>query len=291
MKSILFLFFLVFAAATVQGQDIIVRITGDTVHVKVHHSNDDFIYYQSSQTRRGQLDVISRLEVSSILYNFEAAPADLKKAKNQLDRGYDIFEGWFLYGGYYLPIVYNGSDDFIDYYKKLQFGSGFRGGFQIFLNQNMGIGALYSQSNYRNSADIQVIQTGQTGKIQNDILLKYAGAIFVYRIDFQNVQSSFEIFAGAGYTWYSDNAKLIDSYVIRGGGFTGNVSAAFNISIGQGIYIPVKLAVDGINVTNLRIDLEDESTDISQQLKASIANTKKEDVSRISATIGLLISF
>lgn len=291
MRSILFLLFLIFGAAAVQGQDIIVRITGDTLHVKVDHANDGFIYYQSSQTRRGQIDVISRMEVSSVLYNFETAPADLTKVKKRLDRGYDIFEGWFLYGGYYLPIIYKGSDQFRDYYQKLQFGAGFRGGLQFFLNENIGIGATYSQSHYRNSTAIQNIITGQTGKLQNDMLLQYTGASIVFRIDLQNVQSKVEIFAGIGYTWYSDNAKQIESYVLRGNGFTGNISAAYNISIGQSIYIPIKLAVDGINVHNLRIDLKDESTDIAKQLHVIVDNTEKEDVTRISASIGLLFSF
>lgn len=291
MRSILFLLFLIVGIGSVQGQDIIVRITGDTLHVKIDHANDGFIYYQGSQTRRGQIDVISRIEVSSVLYNFEPAPADLKRVKKRLDRGYDIFEGWFLYGGYYLPIAYTGSDQFRDYYQKLQFGKGFRVGLQFFLNSNIGIGATYSQSNYRNSTDVQNILTGQIGKLQNDMLLKYTGASIIYRIDLQHIQSKVEIFAGIGYTWYSDNAKQIESYILSGEGFTGNISAAFNISIGQGIYIPIKLAVDGLNVQNIRIDLKDESTDIAKQLQLIIDNTEKEDVTRISVSAGLLFSF
>lgn len=291
MRSSLFLLYIFFFAGIVQGQDIIVRITGDTLHVKVDHANDGFIYYQSNQTRRGQTDVISRMEVSSVLYNFEQAPANLKKAQKRWDRGYDIFEGWFLYGGYYLPITYNGSDEFRDYYQKLQFGNGFRGGIQFFLNENIGIAASYSLSHYRNSVDVQNKLTGQTGKLQNDMLLRYAGANFVYRIDLKEAQSKVEIFIGVGYTWFSDHASQIESYVLTGQGFTGNIAAAYNISIGQGIYIPIKVAVDGFSVRNLSIDLNDKSTDIAKQLQSFVDNTEKEDVTRLSASIGLLFSF
>lgn len=291
MRYILFLLFLFSGLYSVKGQDIIVRITGDTLHVKVDHANDDFLYYQSTNTKKGEIDVISRLEVSSVLYNFETAPADLRKVRRRLDRGYDIIEGWFLYGGYFLPITYTGSDQFRDYYQKLQFGSGFRGGLQFFVNKDIGVGASYSQSRYRNSTDVQNIITGQVGKLQNDILLKYTGAAFIFRIDLEHIQSKVELFAGIGYTWYSDNAKQIDSYVLTGEGFTGNISAAFNISIGQGIFIPIKLAVDGINVGDLRIELKDETTDIAKELIKIVDNMEQENVTRISASVGLLFSF
>lgn len=291
MRSALIFVFLLSGVASLQAQDIIVRVTGDTLHVKIDHANDGFVYYQSSTTHRGEIDVISRIEVSSILYNFEPTPAGLKKLKKQSDRGYDLVEGWLLYGAYYLPIQYNGPDDFKKYFQKLQFGWGFRGGLQIFVNRQLGLGLTYSQSRFHNSTHVQNKQTGQIGKLKNDIVLRYSGISLVYRIDLNHSLSHVELYGGMGYTWYSDHAEQIEAYVLTGKGITGSLAASININIGKGLYIPIKLAADGINIRNLKIDFTDDSTDIAKQLQSFVDNTQKEDVSRISATVGLLFSF
>lgn len=292
MRFIGLLSFIILLACDIQAQDIIVRITGDTLHVRVEKANKSFVYYQSAETKRGELDVISRQEVASILYNFEDPQEWLKGPKAEQVRGFSSWEVLFLYSEFFLPIDYSGPSDFSDYYRDLQLGNGFSGGVSFFLNERFGLRLSYVRSRFTNQFSGQIYgTTGRTGRLEDDILLQYLGLGVVLKLPLEKKRSYFEIGGGLGYNLYRNRAKQIESYALTAQGIGAHFDVAFNISVGGGLFIPIRAAVYGFEIGNVEGDVDDNSTEIGKLIEEEIRKTNNLTVTRLSLSAGLLFAF
>lgn len=294
MKSFLAICIFLVCTPILKAQDIFVRITGDTVHAEIVHENDRFIYYRNSDTKRGELDVISRLEVASILYNYEAPDLSFQNTNStpKKKRDFNSFEAWIVFGLYLLPIDYSGSPDFDDYYKNLGRGSGFTAGAQYFVSEYIGFGGRYSRTNFSNSfGKVQNIVTGQIGNLKDNITIQYLGIGISTRLPIPKYVSYFEIEIGIGYTDYHNEAELIEPYTLSGTGLGGHLSMGFNLSLGNDLFIPIKGGISGFQVKHIDVEIANKTSRIGKQIQRDAEAAASLKVTRLSLSAGILFQF
>lgn len=277
---------------SVSGQDIIVRITGDTLHVKVESTNDSFVYYRSVDTKRGAVDVISRKEIAEILYKFEDPSNSLRRSNMNEARNYERIQFWVAFSGYYQPNLGIADNDFKEYYQKLEWGLGFNLGINYFLNERLGIGLIYSKSRFKNSIPVSILNTSISGNLSDDLKLQYFGTGLVLRFPFGRSESHFLIGAGAGINHYYNEAEVIYAYTLKANGIGIHVDTSLNLSLGGGLYMPIKFSYMGNTVGNFTIKTQDGMPDdIKRDLEKSAQNSDNFSVTRFSLSGGLLFAF
>lgn len=274
------------------GQDIIVRITGDTLHVKIESTNDTFVYYRSVDTKRGTVDVISKKEIAVILYKFEDPSAELRRQNNKEARTYEMMQFWISGSGYYLPNAGIADNDFKEYYQKLEWGIGFNSGVNYFFNEQLGVGVVYSKSRFKNSVPVSIRNSPISGNLSDDLKLQYIGAGGVVRFTFGNSDSNFLLGAGAGINYYYNEAEVVYAYTLKANGIGFHVDTAVNLSLGGGLYIPIKLSYTGNRVGDFSLKPQDGMPDdIKKDLEASLQTSDSFSVTRFSLNAGLLFAF
>lgn len=279
-------------ALPLMGQDIIVRITGDTLHVNIESTNDSFVYYRSVNTKRGTVDVISKKEIAEILYKFEDPSAELRRRNNKEARTYELMQFWVALSGYYLPNEGIADNDFKEYYQKLEWGLGFNAGVNFFFNEQLGAGLVYSKSRFKNSVPVSIRNTAISGNLSDDLKLQYIGAGVVVRFGFGSSDSNFLLGAGAGINYYYNEAEVVYAYTLKANGIGFHVDTAINLSLGGGLYLPIKLSYFGNTVDDFTLKpQEGMPDDIRRELEVSLLSSDGFSVTRFSLSTGLLFAF
>lgn len=274
------------------GQDIIIKITGDTLHVKVESTNDTFIYYRSVDTKRGEVDVISRKEVAELLYKYEEPSDALRRMSNKELRTYELMQFSIVFSGYYLPNSGINDNEFKEYYEDLEWGIGFNAGINYFFGPNLGVGLMYSHARFRNSVPVSLRNTSISGNLSDDLKLKYFGAGIVARFAVGDSDSNFLLAAGGGMNYYKNNAEVIYAYSLKANGIGFHVDATMNISLGGGLFLPFKLNYVGNTVGEFSLKTaENMPDDIKNDLELSVQNSDNFSVRRFSLSAGLLFAF
>jgi hypothetical protein len=281
----------------VSGQDVIVRITGDSLHVRIQSSNDSFVYYQSAQSHRGEVEVISRKEIAEILYNFEDAGNQLLKVTNREKRDYELIELWFAYGVSFMPNSEIPDGDFKEYYEKLQWGRGFSLGGSYFFNQKIGINAVFSTSTFENSVAVSLSSAGiggtvAYGNLSDDINLKYIGGGLTLRYELVQDVSHFELQVGAGLNYYSNQAELVYGFDLNANGVGFHVNTIGNLSMGGGLYVLVCLSYQGGFVDDISFKPNAAMPqELNRELDGLYSDAEKSTVNRFSLRAGLSFAF
>lgn len=289
-----FLIISVLICGSLSAQDIIVRITGDTLHVKVDSQNDTFVYYVSHDSKRGELEVISRKEVARILYNYEKPNKNFDRKISRKGRDYQILQFYGQYAVYYLPDdnIPDEDSDFEQYYKDLQFGTGYKVGVNYFLNRQFGLGLTYALSKFSNSILVTDTASGAYGKLSDDIRLNYFGLSAEMRFEFGESESDILLSLGAGMNFYRNDAELIYGYNVKAQGLGFHGTLALNLSLGGGLYIPVTLGYMGNTVGNISLDMSPNMPDdYRESLEYGLDQSKKIDVGRFFVGVGLSLAF
>ncbi len=273
------------------GQDIIVRVTGDTIHVNVESSNETFVYYTSASTKRGELDVISRKEIAEILYNVENVKGRQRQVNRREARAYELIQVYLSFQGCFLPNAAIPEGEFKEYYTVLQYGSGFRGGLNFYFNEFIGIGATYSKSSYKNSIPVQLVSTGVQGNLSDDIRIQYLGTGAVFKFNMGEKKTNFTLEAGAGINFFNNDAESVYGYNLKGQGLGIHLSGAFNLNLGGGLYLPLKVGYIGNYVGNLTLKTNTNMpAELKNELEDAIEN-QNISVTRLSLGAGLLFAF
>lgn len=282
----------VLTCGSVSAQDLIVRITGDTLHVKVDSQNDTFVYYIAHDSKRGDREVISRKEISQILYNYENPDGQLRRKSNFKKRDYQVIQVYGQFSGYYLPNEGIPDDDFKEYYQELQFGTGYKVGVNYFLKKQFGVGLIYSLSKFSNSVPVTHPPTSAQGILSDNLNINYYGASAVFRFDLGDSETNFMLSVGAGMNHYRNDAKIIYSYTLKAHGVGFHASAAFNLSLGGGLSIPITLGYMGNTVGNISLELDDNMPDeFKENLNTSLEKGNSLSVGRLFAGVGLSFAF
>ncbi|MFN2429224.1 MAG: hypothetical protein ABR574_04330 [Cryomorphaceae bacterium] len=273
------------------AQDLIVKLNGDSLHVKITGANDQFIYYITPKLKKGKRLVVSRKEVATVLYNYEAEDPQLKDPVEK--RGYEIFQIYGMYMGSRL-LQYESLDfgDFSEYDDALRWSSsGLTAGINFFIDEQTGFGLLFSQNYFSNSIDVLDPNSGATGKLSDQITLQYYGANIAYRIPADNNNILFQINGGLGLCTFQNEASVIYRYDVTGSSLGLHLIGMANFSLGYGLYIPVQLGVKGFNIANLSADFPGEiPNDIRNALSNQISN-QSYSITRLELSVGLMFAF
>jgi len=282
----------VLICGSVSSQDIIVRITGDTLHVKVDSQNETFVYYISQNSRRDELEVISRKEISQILYNFEKPNKDLRRKTNRKSRDYEILQITGQFVGYYLPNQDIPTGDLEEYYEDLQFGSGYKVGVSYFLSRQFGLGLTYARSKFSNSLPVTHPPTGAYGQLVDDMTLNYFGTSAELRIYFGGSETNLLLSVGAGMNFFRNDAKIIYGYELKGNGVGLQAAASFNLSLGGGLFIPISIGYIGNTVGNFSLKMDENMpAEFRESLELSYNSSNNLEVGRMYVGVGLSFAF
>ncbi len=289
VKYLIIFSFLVLSSNYLSCQDLIITIFQDSIHCKVDKTNDTFIYFRTKKTKGNSPDVISRKEVAELIYNF-----DQRSIPSRKQRDYDMFE---VYGSFAVTrllseIPRNLPGEFSEYLNQLKWGFGFSAGTNILISENMGIGISFSQTNFENSVEVMQVGTGITGTLSDDIVLTYLGVGVVYSGVSGEGRSFFQLNAGLGYLWYSNEARTIYPYNVNSRSLGGHISTSLNFSLGSGVYVPVQIGLKGFSASSMKLsfpgDLPDE---FREGITLEVENNDPAAVLRVHLSVGLLISF
>jgi len=282
----------VLICAKLKAQDIIVRITGDTLHVKVDSQNDTFVYYISSDSKRGEQEVISRREIAQILYNYESQTTKLKRKSNLKKRDYQTLAFYAQFSGYYLPNPDIPDDAFKEYYEELQFGTGYKAGANYFLTKQLGIGITYTIAKFSNSVPVIHPPTSAQGRLSDNLKISYYGANVAFRFDLGYSETNFMLSVGLGLNHYRNDGEIIYGYRTKAQNIGFHATAAFNLSLGGGLFIPVTLGCIGSQVGNISLEVDaNMPNEFKESLEVSFSEGNSLSVIRFFAGIGLAFAF
>lgn len=271
------------------AQDLIVTITGDSIYCRAEKTTDTFVYYVTRKTKRGKFELISRKEVVDVIYNFEDGFLTKGKLKDfSVVQVYGTFTGSrILTGG-----VRNLSERFDEYISKLKWGSGYTAGVNLFVSKSIGLGVLYSQSNYSNSIDIVQVGTGFRGELSDDFSLKYIAFSLAYRVNIHSSESFILLCGGLGYVSYHNDASTIYAYTLDGSTIGSHLYVSFNLSLGSGIFIPIQFGFKGTSISNFDLKFKESlPKDFEEAILSDIENSEPASYLRLELSVGLLISF
>jgi hypothetical protein len=295
MRILLLLFSVLLALlkpTEARAQDFIITIAGDTLKGKVQQTNDQFVFYRTSKTKRGESDVISRKEVREILYGAYDVSAresnDLVKPRRD-----DAFSVWG--GGGFSRILESDadiSDDFKDYYDRLKSGYWIGGGVNFFPANELGFGVLYSTASFSNSITVQQTTTGRVGTLADNITLQYIGANLALRL--QGAEDWYVIMlnVGPGLSLYRNDAQLFNGYLLQSNALGIHLNGEFGASLGQGMYIGLQLGFKGISHSDYTYTpAADMPADLVEELRSLLDASVPFNVFRMDVGVTFSISF
>lgn len=290
------------------GQDLVVTIQGDSLNVKIQKDTDQFIYYRTPNSKRGDF-VISKKEVTDFVYGFylndnedytpsNSGPDEVSELYEEKKQRFQIWgTGGF---GYYLAFPdENAQDAEKEYFKQLRKGYTFGLGANVFFTERYGVGAVYEQSAFSHTFDgfVEVVlpDTSFIGGYADDIEMRHIGLSFIMRFAFKRNTSALQLSAGLGYSSYVNDATLVGDFKYEGSTLGIALSAEYQIGLGGNLYLPFKIGLNNVAFTQMKVTLSDGMPEeLGQGLKDYYENGLLEEPltgSRFSATIGLLFAF
>lgn len=316
MKLLRRVCFFLFLAATIlcgdslRAQDLIVTIQGDSLNVKIQKETDQFLYYRTVKSKKGDF-VISRKEVSDFKFNFFLAEGEQghttqpdEEPKSVFTQKRDRFQLWGNGGGaYYLAFTDQEDEAIKDYYNKLRWGYSFGLGANFFFTNRFGVGASFEQSAFSNTFDGTVgvtftlpsgMDTLLIGSLSDDITLRHIGVNFLMRFPFERTGSAIQLSFGLGYNTFENKASVVKGFEYEGNSIGLSINGEYQIALGGGLFLPIKLGLTNVSFVNMKVTT---SPDMPPELAEFITREFENDEenpqsgSRIALTLGLLYAF
>lgn len=242
-----------------QGQDLLVRIYGDTIHCKIDKEDERFVYYRTKNSNRGETEIISRKEVREILYGWENS-TNLKIAPKKIAKEYETIQV-SVQAGYSLIMTIDDlyGDEFESVYEEVREGVFVDVRANYFLSKEVGLGMLYSVSQYNTNSSVPVLVNlpsgvDLVGDLSHDRELKYYALNLAYRLENNKSNMSFQFDLGFGLLAFEDEGEFIDSYQLSSGSLGGHFSAAFKLGLGEGFYLPALISLKGFRLTEFEFN-------------------------------------
>jgi hypothetical protein len=278
--------------SSAKAQDLIVTIQSDSIFCKIDRTDDRFVYYRNAKTKRTDYELISKREVKELVYDVGTIAGESIEPMRE-KRGYEMFQFW---GGGGFSRVFSGngevSEEFEEYYDKLRSGFFYTGGFNIFLNESIGLGGFFSASNYSNSVDVINTTTMVTGQLSDDISLRYIGLNLAIRVIPENLDMTFQFNLGLGQSRYVNEAAVIYPFRIEGNAVGGHASAELQLKLGQGIYLPIYLRLLGFNINEIEFTPgQDMPPADEEEIRTIVLSSVPVNISRFQIGAGLCFSF
>jgi hypothetical protein len=270
--SFLFVIF-VLSCVSGKGQDLIIRIYGDTIHCKIDQEDERFVYYRTQSTRRGKTEVISRKEVREILYGLDTS-SEQKIAPKKFDKGYQSFQ-LSVHAGYSWTLSTDDlyGEEFESVYDEMRGGVFLDARVNYFLNDEVGFGVLYSNSRYQTDTRVPVLVklpsgTDLIGGLSHDRTLNYYALNIAFRVNY-SPNLNLQLDMGFGLLTFEDQGHFIGDYTLTSSSFGGHFSASFELGLGEGFYLPAVVSVKGFRLSTFQFD---PSSEMNPELALGVQN-------------------
>jgi len=284
-------FYGVFSCSGVSAQDVIVTIQNDSISCLITETADMFIYYRTSSTKRGATDIISRKQVKEVIRGIHPPDPEISKKDSPL------FEERFRFGfkgGYSQLVATADLDDgeFDDYYTERNGGFWYAADAVYMFEENFGAGVTICFSRYSNSVMIRDLNSGLTGRLADDMTVRYFGINFVTDLTSNRSRSGVMLSGGLGVTHFTNDFELFYPFKIRGFDFGMHLNCAYRLSVSPGVYIPIEVGLRGFSVNNVTYSTPSTTPpEMEESIGRFIRENLPAEVFRIETGIGLLITF
>ncbi|MGB6036503.1 MAG: hypothetical protein WBG42_09565, partial [Cryomorphaceae bacterium] len=235
------------------GQDLIVRIYGDTIHCKIDEEDERFVYYRTKSSHRGESEIISRKEIRDILYGLETSE-NLKIGPKRYRKEYETFQ-IAVQAGYSWILSEDDlyGDEFESVYDEMRGGAFIDVRANYFFNSEVGLGVIYSSSRYQTNSSTPVLVnlpsgTDLVGELSHNRTLNYYAVNVAFRLDQSSSNMSFQIDVGLGVLSFEDRGDFIGTYRLNSNSIGGHFSASFNLGLGEGFYLPAIISIKGFRL-------------------------------------------
>lgn len=287
----------VISAEEAMSQDMIVRIYGDTIHGKIDREDERFVYYRTLKTKRGEEEIISRKEVSEILYGMDDQAKSVPPPKTE--KRFEVIQAT-IHAGY--SRILNTDDlygeDFQDLYDDMRGGVFIDGRLNVFFNDEIGLGFLYSRSNYDADSEAMVVATlpsGNmlTGELGHDRRVNYFALNLAYRVSKPLSNFNLQLDVGLGYLNFEDKGEFIGGYTLTSGALGMHLSGSFHLGLGEGFYLPAYISLKGFSLSQFDFEASAEmDPELAQGLEALYDNLEAGiTMTRFEIGLGLGFSF
>ena len=281
-----------------QGQDLIVRIYGDTLHCKIDQETERFVYYRTKSTNRGETEIISHKEIREILYGAETSNR-AKITSKKYRKEYETYQV-SVQAGYSWMVSFDDlyGDEFESVYDELREGAFIDARVNYFLNSEVALGLLYSSSRYQTNSSTSVVVslpsgTDLVGDLSHNRFLNYYALNVGFRLDQTSTNISFQIDLGLGVLSFEDRGEFIGTYRLSSNSIGGHFSASFNLGLGEGFYLPAVISVKGFRLATF--DFEP-SNEMNPELAAGLQGLYENleggiNANRLQVGLGLGFAF
>jgi hypothetical protein len=280
----------------VSAQDQIVRIYGDTIQCYIEREDQQFLYYKPFDSKKAETEVISVKEVIDIIY--DRSVTRIRKYDEKIEsKKFRRFQISSVYGySWTLSADDIYGEDFQLVYDELRGGPFLDLRLNCFLNEEVGLGLLYSNSQYENNEDVGVavrFQDGTevSGPLDHDRTIHYYALNLAFNHSSERNNFAFQIDIGLGLLTLEDRAAFINDYTLRSSGLGGHISARFSIDLGEGFYLPANVGLKGFNLRTFDITPSQEMAPDIIRVLDSIYETAQNGITMNRVEVGLGLGF
>jgi hypothetical protein len=271
---------------SLNGQDLIVTRSGDSLNCRITRSTPANIYFTFKYMGEVRNTMLPATEILVSQKNYYARP-DVPPGKVVGKNIYKAFSAGVTLGpGYrFGKIDPDQSQSAIDYLKGLKWG--FQAGANItyFISEPMGIGFSWSRFMSANSAEnVMIMDQGGnlvSADISDDIDISYYAPTFTTRMINASRKGTLYLNYSAGLLTYRDNTIITGAYKITGSTIGFGIDIGYNIDLSENLQAVFQLSMITGYISTIKID------DGSSVQTVDLEKGSYETLSRIDFSVGL----
>lgn len=250
-----------------------------------------FIYYRTSSTKRGSVEIISQREVKDLLMG--VSPVNTKVSRPHETTLIERFRIG-VKGGYSLLVATNDfdSDELEEYYLDRNLGYWYMFDAVYMFRETVGAGIIVGVSRYGNSVGVRDANSGMTGRLSDDITLRYFAINFSADLTSNRSESGLSLNGGLGLTQYKNNFELFFPFDVRGFDFGMHLNGTYRLSVAPGVFIPFEMGIRGFSVNNINYTTPSSTPpEMEEAIGRLIRENLPVEVFRIEVGVGLVVMF
>lgn len=272
MKPLFITALLMFAALSINAQDLIVTVKGDSLNCKISRTDDKSIYF--TESKNGIEQKVQKSKVKNYSYGYyKTTPSSFN-----ITSGKPSYPQFSLsaYGGYSMrtnKIDDNLKPDERQRVKNLMKGYSINVNGVYFFKRSMGVGLSLN----RHSA------TGSHQSVKDNLTMFYIAPSFNSRILFRNGKSGLLFDVSVGYLSYKQIVKedYHNDVKLTGGTFGTGLSIGYDIGLSEALALSLKVShISGV-LTQFKVSLNGKKETVK------FPDGQKEGLGHVNFSIGL----
>ncbi len=289
---------------SVFSQDLIVNNKNDSINCKVIKQNSETVFFFTYVNNVETTNAIKRADIKTLILNYytntisktsnvDSTPTNRARTSygnTRVRRKIDIIKGYRFsanYGAaYWVFINPQGLNSFLDdYFDELKTGNAYSFSFNYYGSNNFGVGIQYMNFISNNKINDVVVTypngSSQTGSIEDNIQMNYAGISFGYRIPLKNNKWRMAADIGIGYSGYTNDAVFITPRTITSSTVGLNSQISFDYTLSKNLALGITGTLIRASTGTYEIDYGTTSQTLT------LPNDERESHIRADISVGL----